>query len=331
MLNPMHTPFLLSSALMGMTALLTVNAAAQGYPLKPVRMLVGFTAGGAADVITRMVAQKMTEQTGQTVIVENRPGAGGAIATERVVTSPADGYTLLMMTAADTALPALRTKLPYSLERDLAPVSMVAVSAFVLVVHPSVPACSVKDLIALARAQPDKLSYASSGLGTVSHLAGELFKSTAGVRIVQVPFKGGAESVMATASGQIDMNFPNILSALPFVQSGKLRSIAVTSAKRASLMPAVPTVSEAGLAGYDCSGWWGVLAPAGVPKDLIGRLNAMTLKAVNAPEMQEALTRQGFEPQTSTAEQLAARIQREIVQNAKLVKIAGLNPPPASE
>ena len=302
------------------------GAFAQNYPVKPIRVMVGFTAGGAADVITRLLAQRLSEQLGQPAVVENRPGAGGAIATERVASSPPDGYTLLMMTAADTALPALRTRLAYNLERDFAPVSMVAVSAFVLVVHPSVPAKNVRELITLARAQPGRLSYGSAGLGTVAHLAGELFKSMAKVNIVQVPYKGGAESVMATASGQIDMNFPNIMSALPFVESGKLKPIAVTSAKRASLLPSIPTVGEAGLAGYDCSGWWALLAPAGIGKDIIDKLHTAVVKGINSADMKETLSRQGFEPQTSTQEQLAARIRAEIAQNARLIELAGLKP-----
>jgi tripartite-type tricarboxylate transporter receptor subunit TctC len=302
------------------------NATAQNYPAKPVRVLVGFTAGGAADVITRMVAQRLGEQTGQTFIVENRPGAGGAIATERVSTSPADGYTLLMMTAGDTALPALRAKLPYNLERDLAPVSTVAVSPFVLVVHPSVPARNVKSLMALAKSQPGKLSYGSAGLGTVAHLAGELFKAMGGVDIVQVPFKGGSESVIATVSGQLEMNFPNIQSVMPFIDSGKLVPIAVTTSRRAAALPKVPTMSESGLAGYDCSGWWALLAPAQTPKDVIERLNGLVVKAVSAPEMKELLNKQGFEQLTGTPEQLGTRIRNEIAQNAKLIKAAGIKP-----
>jgi len=298
----------------------------QSYPGKPVRVLVGFTAGGAADVITRLAAQKLAEPLGQPVIVENRPGAGGALATERVAASPPDGYTLLMMTAADTALPALRVKLPYNLERDLAPIAMVAISPFVLVVHPSVPARTVKELIALARSRPGKLSYASSGLGTVSHLAGELFKAMGRVDIVQVPYKGGAESVVATVSGQIEMNFPNIQSVLPFFESHRLVPIAVTSARRVSLLPDVPAVAEAGLAGYDCSGWWGVLAPAGVPKEVIDRLNGAMIKVMNAPDTREVLRRQGFEVQTSAPGELAARIRNEIERNARLVRMAGLKP-----
>jgi tripartite-type tricarboxylate transporter receptor subunit TctC len=231
-----------------------------------------------------------------------------------------------MMTAGDTALPSLRVRLPYDLERDFTPVSMVAISSFVLVVHPSVPARSVKDLIALARARPGKLSYGTAGLGTVAHLAAELFTAMAKVNIVQVPYKGGTESVTATVAGQIEMNIPNILSAMPFVQSGRLVPLAVTSAKRASLLPAVPTLAESGLNGYDCSGWWGLLAPAGIANDLVQRLNGLVGKAVNAPDMKDTLTRQGFEPQASTPEQLAARIRAEIAQNARLIKSAGLKP-----
>ena len=304
--------------------LASIDALAQSFPARPVHLLVGFTAGGAADVVTRLVAQKLTESLPQPVIVENRAGAGGALATERVARSPADGYTLLMMTAADTALPALRAKLPYDMERDLVPVSMVAISPFLLVVHPSVPARSVKELIALARVQPGKLSYASSGIGTVSHLGAELFNAMAGAKIVHVTYKGGAESVIGTASGETDMNVPNIATTRPFLDSGKLRALAVTSSKRASLLPALPTIHESGLPGYDFVGWWGVLAPAGTPKDVVARLTTSVGNAVGAPEMRESLVKLGFEAQSNTPEQFAAYIRREIAQNAKLIKLAGI-------
>jgi tripartite-type tricarboxylate transporter receptor subunit TctC len=290
-------------------------------------MIVGFSPGGVADVTARLLAQKLAEPLGQPVIVENRPGASGAIATERVATSPADGYTLLAMTAADTVIPSLRTKLPYNLERDLMPVSLVAIAPFLLVVHPSVPAQNVKELIALARQRPGKLSYGSVGVGSTPHLSAEALKMMAKVDIVHVPYKGGADNVIANSTGDVDMVFASIPSLLPLIGTDKprLRPIAVTSTKRASLMPAIPTLSESGLPGYNRSSWVGILAPAGTPKEIVARLNGAIGKSVNAPDTRQAFIKHGLEPQTNTPEQFAAYIQGELAQNSKLIKFIGVN------
>ncbi len=302
-----------------------VDSLAQNYPAKPIRIVVGYGAGGGADVTARMVGQKLSEHLGQPVVVENRLGASGSIATARVAASPADGYTLLMAVSGDTVLPALHAKLPYDLERDFAPVSLVTIGPYLLVVHPSVPARNAGDLIALARSQPGKLNYGSAGVGGGVHLAGELFKLMAKVNIVHVPYKGGsAESIIAVAVGQIDISFPNITAALPLLEARKVRSLAVTSARRASLMPSIPTLDESGLPGYDRSTWYGLLAPAGVPKDIIAQLHAVIGKVVGTPGMKEAFNKQGAEPQTNTPEQFAALIRSELAQNASLVKLAGL-------
>ena len=297
--------------------------AASAYPTKPIRLVIGYTPGGPTDVTGRIVAQKLSEHLDQPVIIENRAGASGTIATEKVATSPADGYTLLIMTGADTIQPALRANLPYDLERNLAPVSMLATGPLLLVVHPSVPAREVKELLGLARSQPGKLSYGSAGVGTTSHLAGELLKLITKMNIVHVPYKSSADSALATASGQIDMGFPGLPGALPLLNVKKLRALAVTTAKRASLLPSIPTLDESVAPGYDRSGWYGVLAPAGVPKDVIARLNAAIVKVVNAPEMKESLNKQGLDPLTNTPEQFAAFIKNEIAQNAKLIKLSG--------
>jgi tripartite-type tricarboxylate transporter receptor subunit TctC len=290
-------------------------------------MIVGFSPGGVADVTGRLLAQKLGEPLGQPVIIENRPGASGAIATERVATSAADGYTLLAMTAADTVIPSLRAKLPYNLERDLMPVSLVAIAPFLLVVHPSVPAQNVKELIALARMRPGKLSYGSVGVGSTPHLSAEALKMMANVDIVHVPYKGGADNVIANSTGDVDMVFASIPSLLPLIGSDKrrLRPIAVTSTKRASLMPEIPTLSESGLPGYNRSSWVGILAPAGTAKEIIARLNAAIGKSVNASDMRQAFIKQGLEPQTNTPEQFATYIHGELVQNAKLIKFIGVN------
>jgi tripartite-type tricarboxylate transporter receptor subunit TctC len=302
------------------------NAFAQSYPVKSIRLVVGFPPGGGPDVTGRVIAQRLTDALGQTMIVENRPGAAGYIAIERVASSAPDGYTLLMMSSNDTALPALRTKLQYDLERDLAPVSLVTIGPMVLVVRPSLPAQNVKDLIALARAQPGKLKFGSGGAGGTVHLTAELFNSMAKADIVHVPYKGSADIVVAIAAGQIDMSFPSITVAQPLLDAGKLRALAITSARRMSSVPAIPTLHESGLPGYDRYAWYGVAAPAGVPKPIITRLNAEIAKAVSAPDVKDSFLKQGLEVQTNSPEQYGAFIHSEIVQNAKLVQSAGVKP-----
>ena len=317
---PGRCAFFWLAGIVAYVSLPVLDALAQAYPAKPVRIVVGYSPGGGADTTARMLAQKLPEHLGQPVVVENRPGANAAIADEHVATSPPDGYTLLLMTASETITPAVR-KLPFDLERDLAPVSLVVTATFVLVVHPSVPARNVKKLISLARSHPGKLSYASAGVGGGAHLAGALFNLMANVNTIHVPYKGGGQSSIATASGQVDMNFLTIPSALPFLSSGRLRPLAVTTAKRATLMPEVPTLDESGLAGYDRSSWHGLLAPAGVPKNIIAQLNAVIAKVANTSEMRELFRRRGVEPQTTTPEQFGALIHREIAENANLVKL----------
>jgi len=300
------------------------SAPAQTYPVKPIRLIFGYTAGGAGDVGARLLAQKLSEILGQNVVVENRPGAGGAIADELVAKSPADGYTLLYAAGSTTILPALRPKLPYSVERDFAPVSMVMITSFALAVHPSVPVNDVKGLIALARSQPGKLTFSTPGVGSSSHFAGEVFKMMADVKMLHVPYRGAPEATTAVIAGEVDINFPSVTGALPFVKTGRLKALAVSSAKRAPTLPSVPTLSESGLTGYERAGWNGVLAPAGVPKEIIARLNAAIIKAVNTPEMKEAIVKQGLVAQTGTPGEFAAFIRDQLAQNAKVVKFAGI-------
>jgi len=302
------------------------SAVAQTYPTKPMRLVVGFPPGGGPDVTGRVIAQKLTESLGQPMIVENRPGAAGYIAIERVASSSADGYTLLMMSSNDTALPSLRKSLQYDLERDLAPVTLVTIGPMVLVVRTSISAKNVKELIELARAQPGQLKFGSGGAGGTVHLTAELFNSMAKVDIVHVPYKGSADIVVAIAAGQIDMSFPSITIAQPLLDAGKLRALAVTSAKRMSSVPTLPTLDESGLRGYDRSAWYGVAAPAGVPKAIIVRLNTEIAKAVNAPDVKQSFLKQGLMVQTDTPEQYGAFIHSEVAQNAKLVKSAGVKP-----
>lgn len=299
-------------------------SAGQTYPAKPVRLLFGYTAGGAGDVSARMLAQKLAESLGQNVLVENRPGAGGAIADEIVARAPADGYTLLYAAGSMAILPSLRAKLPYDVERDFAPVSLVAITSFVLALHPSVPVHDVKTFIALARSQPGKLTFSSPGIGSSSHFAAEVFKMMTYVKMLHVPFKGPPEAIAAVVSGELDAGFPSVTGALPLIATHRLKALAVSSSKRASQLPAVPTLDEAGVAGYERAGWNGVLAPAAVPKEIITRLNTIIVRSANTAEMKDAFFKQGLETQTSTPEQFSAFIRFELAQNAKVARFSGI-------
>jgi len=303
---------------------LACDASAQNYPNKPVYMVLGSAAGGGVDSITRVLAPNLSDHLGQPVVIENRAGASGAIATERVAKALADGYTLTLLSSNAVIVSVLRTNLPYSLERDLAPVSLVTSAPQVLVVHPSVPARNVKELIALARSRPGKLNYGSDGVGSFAHLVGELFSSMANVKLVHVPYKGAPAAAMATAAGETSMNFPSLTSALPFLKTGKFRLLAVTSAKRSSLMPTIPTLDESGVPGYDNTNWMGVFAPAAVPKNILAQLNAALGKVVNTPEMKESINKIGQEPQTNSPEQFAAFVRSETAKFAKLINLIGL-------
>jgi len=303
---------------------MTFGTLAQTYPVKPIRLIVGYTTGGPTDTTARMVAQKLSEHVGQPVIVENRAGASGTLGKERVATSPPDGYTLLVMSSGDAIVQALFAKAPRDLELAFAPVSLAATGTYVLIVHPSVPARNVKELIALARANPGKLTYGSSGVGSSVHLAGELLNVKANLKILHVPYKSSADSARATASGEVGLSFPGIPGALPFLYAKKIRALAVTSKKRVAMMAETPTLNESGVPGYDRYGWYGILAPVGTPKEVIARLNAALSEVVNVADMKAALNLQGLEPQTTTPDQLGAFIQADIMENAKLIKLIGL-------
>jgi len=299
------------------------GAIAQTYPVKPIRIIVGFPAGSGADFVARTVGQRLSGFVGQPVVIENRTGASGTIATGVVATAAPDGYTLLQVTAAETAQPALRSKLPYSLERDFAPISLEAIGTFVLVVHPAVPARDARQLVALARAQPGKLNYGSSGAGSSPHLAAALLQQMGNVRIVEVPYKGATEAMTATVAGEVDFSFPSITAALPLMESGKVKVLGVTSNKRATLLAQVPTISESGLPGFDRSTWHGLLAPAGTSREIVSGLNALVVKIVNTQEMRDLFNRQGLEAQTTTPEQYATLIRQEIAQVTKLIRSTG--------
>ena len=313
-----------TAVLVAALAIFAADAAAQAYPVKPVRVLVGFAAGGGTDTAARMLATELTRSLGQPVVVENRPGSGGIIATETVAKAPPDGYTLLMMAAADSIQPAMRQKMPYELPKDFSPISLVVSGAFVLVVHPSVPAKNVKELIAVARSQPGKLNYATSGIGSSAHMASELMNSLAKVTTVHVPYKGVSQAVVGVASGEADFVFASVTSAQPLIEAGRLRPIAMSTARRSALMPAMPTLHESGVSGYDRTGWYGMMGPAGMPREVVAKLNAAIVKAVNTPEMKAAFFRQGLETETNTPEQFTEMIRREVEQNVKLARAAGI-------
>lgn len=302
----------------------TSLAFAQSYPNKPVRMVVPFPPGGTTDILARAVGQKLSESWGQLVVIDNRPGAGGNIGTDIVAKSAPDGYTLLMGTVGTHSINAsLYAKLPFDPINDFVPVTLVASVPNVLVVNSTVDSKSVKDLIALAKSKPGQLTFASSGNGTSIHLAGELFKSMTGTAMLHIPYKGSAPAITDLLGGQTNMMFDNLPSAMPHIKSGKLRALAVTSASRSPALPDTPTIAETGISGYEASSWFGVLAPAGTPKEVVARIHADIVKALSAPEIKERLSGQGAEPVGNTPEQFAQHIKTETVKWAKVVKDSG--------
>ncbi len=315
---------MLRSALLLAAAVFSAAALAQ-YPVRPVRIVVPFPAGGPTDIVARTIAPKLSEALGQSVVVDNRAGAGGVNGTEQVSKGPADGYTLLMGTIGGLAVSmSLHSNRGYDTLRDFAPITQSVFVTNILVLHPSVPAKSVKELLAIARAQPGRLNYASAGAGTAPHLAGELLKMMGNVNIVHIPYKGSAPALTALLSGEVDFNFENTLIVLPHIKSGKVRPLAVTGAQRSKLAPELPTIAESGLPGYNASGWYGLVAPAATPKDIIARLNTEVVRILRLPDVVERLSSLGAEPAGNTPEQFGAFIRAEIDKWARLVKAANM-------
>jgi tripartite-type tricarboxylate transporter receptor subunit TctC len=299
-------------------------AGAQGYPARPVRLVVPFPAGGTTDILARAAAQKMSEAWGQQVVVDNRPGAAGNIGAELVAKSAPDGYTLLMGTVGTHAINAsLYSKLPYDPVKDFAPVILVAGVPNVLVIGPALPVNSVQELIAYAKANPGKLNFASSGSGTSIHLSGELFKTLTGVQMTHVPYKGSAPALTDLMGGQVHLMFDNLPSSLAFIKAGKLRALAVTSTARAAALPDVPTLVEAGVPGFEASSWFGILAPAGTPRDVVMRINGEVAKWLASPDARDKLSGQGAIPAGGTPEDFARHIKGEMAKWAKVVKESG--------
>ena len=301
------------------------GALAQSYPTKPIRMLIGFPPGGGTDIIGRLVAQKLGEALGQQIIVDNRSGASGQLAAELVSKAAPDGYTIMMAhIAAISILPSLVSKLPYNPQKDFAPVSLSAIGPNLLVVHPSVPAKTVKELVALAKSRPGQLQYASPGAGTVQHLAGELFKLQAKVDMLHVPYKGSGQSIVDLIAGHVHLDFDAVPPVINFVRQGKLRALAVTSAKRFSLLPDMPTIEESGVPGFDMSTWWGIVAPAAVSKDIINKLNTEMVKAIRQPDAKEKISSVGADIVGNTPDEFAAFIRAETEKYARIIKAANI-------
>jgi len=299
---------------------------AQGYPTKPVRIIVPFAAGGPADIYARVIAEKLKAALGQAFVVEDRPGGGAILGTEAVVQSPPDGYTLLMMSNTHTVNESLIPDKRYQLMRDLVPVAPVNYSDLVLVVHPSVKANTLQEFLALARANPGKLNYASSGPGTPYHMAGELLKAMANVDIVHIPYKGSSGARTDILGGQVQMMFDAITTMAPNVRAGKLRALATSGRHRSTVLPEVPTVSEAGVPGYEAVIWLGIMAPAGTPKPIVDKLNAEITKAVSLPAVKAAWAEQGAVPMTMSPEEFDRYLREDIEKWARIVKISGAKP-----
>jgi tripartite-type tricarboxylate transporter receptor subunit TctC len=297
------------------------------YPERPVRMLVGFAPGGGADTAARPVAQRLADVLGQQFVVDNRPGAGGNIATEIAARATPDGYTLLVGTIAALAInPSIYEKLGFDPIRDFSPITNMASSINVLVVHPSVPAKTVKDLVALLRSKPGSLNYGSSGVGSAGHLSGVLMEHLTKTGITHIPYKGGAPAMTALLGGEVQMVFATAATAIPQIKAGKIRGLAVTTATRAGMLPDLPTIAEAALPGYEANNWYGLLAPAKTPRPIIDRLNAEMVKILGSSSVRDLYFMQGLEPTPTTPEVFGAYIKSEIVKWSKLVKAAGVKP-----
>jgi tripartite-type tricarboxylate transporter receptor subunit TctC len=303
-----------------------VAAHAQTYPAKPIRIVAASSPGSAVDIVARVVGQKLSESVGQQVLVDNRAGAGGNLGAEVAARAAPDGYTLFMGTPAHAISAAMGTKTTYDLQRDFAPISLLTTGHYILVLHPNVPARSVKELIALAKAQPGKLNYASAGQGNATHLAGELFNILAGVKMVHVPYKGGGPAKADLMGGQVDLMFSNITAAINEVQTGKLRGLAVTGPKRSLAAPNLPTIAEAGLPGYEITSWFGVLAPAATPPEVVARLNKELVRVVQLADVRERLGTQGSEALGTSPQEFGKHIQSEIARWSKVIKAAGIKP-----
>jgi tripartite-type tricarboxylate transporter receptor subunit TctC len=308
--------------LLGVALATTVHA----YPDRPIRILVPFTPGGSTDILARMIGQKLTDAWGQQVIVDNRAGANGVVAAELAARANPDGHTLLMVAIGHAINPSLQKKLPYDTERDFAPVSLTAVLPLLVAVHPAVKAASMQELIALAKSPSKPVSYASGGVGSSQHLAAELINTMAGIRMNHVPYKGGNQGMLDVVGGHVDMMASTILTVAPHAKAGRLRALAITTAKRSAAWPEVPTVSESGLKGYESLAWYGMIAPAGLPPAVLDKLAGEIARGTNSADMRDALIKQGADPVGSAPRQFSAFIRSEMTKYAKVIREAGIKP-----
>ena len=300
------------------------SASPSDYPSRSIRFVVPFTPGGTVDILARVISPRLSEALGQQVVVDNRGGSAGVIGTEIAARSPPDGYTLMLGNTASIAInPGLYSKLPYDPVRDFAPVTLVALAPYVLVVPPSLPARSVKEMLALARARPGQLAYASTGNGSVGHLSGELLAFMAGVKLQHVPYKNIGQMMTELMSGQVQLLFLGVVSAGPYVRTGKLRALAMSGSKRSSMLPETPTVAESGVRDFEVTGWYGVFVPAGTPPQIVMRLNAEIVRIINGPEVRERLSSEGADLVGNTPGQFAAYVKSEVAKWAKVVKLSG--------
>ncbi len=313
------------AALFAYTAIFAGSSLAQTvYPAKAIRYVVPFPAGGPLDIVARAIGQELNKSWGQPVVIDNRPGAGGNIGADLVAKAPADGYTILMGAVSTHAINVtLYNTLPYDPIRDFAPVTLITSVPNVLVVHPSVPANNVKELIALAKSRPGQLNFASGSTGSAGHLAGELFNSMAGVRMTHIPYKGAAPAVVDLMAGHVSLMFDNMSSALPNIKATRVRALAVTTLKRSPLLPQLPTISDAGLRGFDIATWFGIFAPAGTPPDIVARLNGEIVRILHTPEMKERLALLGAEPIGNKPDEFAAFVKAEIPKYVKVIQTSG--------
>ncbi len=318
--------YFLISLMAASAALASVSALAQsgaGYPNRPLRFIVPYAAGGNGDIVSRIIAQKLIAQIGQQIVIDNRGGAGGNIGAELAARAAPDGYTLMLGTNTHVINMSLFAKLPYDIQRDFAPITLATSAPMVLMVHPSLPAKTVKEFIALAKAHPNKLNYATGGSGSSAHVITELFKSMAGVQLTHVAYKGVAQATTDLIAGQIQMSFNSTSTALAHMQAGRVRALAISTAARSSAAPGLPTIAESGLPGFDASIWQGVFAPARTPTDIVARLNREIVAALNAGDVKEQLRVQGLDTLPSTPEQFAAFIKVEIAKWAQVIKVSG--------
>lgn len=299
--------------------------AAQGYPARPVRLVVGFSAGGATDISARAIAQKLSGQIGQQVIVENRPGAGSMLAAEFVARSAPDGYTLLFSNVT-IAMPSLFKRLAFDVRKDMTPVSLVGYGPLALVVHPSLPARSVKELVALARRHPGEINYGSAGVGSFTHLAMTLFESLTHVKILHVPYKGSSQAAIGVITGEAQVFFSSPAAVIAQVKAGRLRPLGMSGTRRSAVLPGVPTIAEAGVPGYDATSWYGMLVPSAAPRAAITLLSGESMKALATPDIQERLTKLGIEPAKGGVDEFTPHFAAELAKWAKVIKAAGIPP-----